>query len=374
MLKELVLISVLYLVYVNSQGLDLPPYKAPLPFFGCQPYDTFDFKYPDNANELRPKDIKVLASMGDSITAGFAMHTKHFYDSLTDIVEYRGDSFSIGSNAMQYALGNYFLNYNQHLVGPSIKTSEPISAAEWHGHHLFPFDKQNNRLNAAQSGAKVQDLPGQVSYIQKELTTTFSDQIDYEKDWKVITILIGANNMCIACHNSTEGTADYYRQQLNETLTQIYTDIPKVFVNLLPMFNISQVYDWVQTSEYCKFMWKTISASECPCMTGKATDADREMVNDAAKSYREVVEQLGKEWANVDPSTMKVVVQPFTSNLKMLNLDMLSQLDCFHPSWISHAALSIGLWNSMFTPVDQKPHNITLGIDFICPDKNSYLQ
>jgi len=49
-----------------------------------------------------------------------------------------------------------------------------------------------------------------------------------------------------------------------------------------------------------------------------------------------------------------------------------------HPSWITHAWLGVGLWNSMMLPPAQKPTNATYyllnGMDIICPSKDQYLQ
>eukprot|EP01096_Ripella_sp_DP13-Kostka_P000106 TRINITY_DN1015_c1_g1_i1.p1 TRINITY_DN1015_c1_g1~~TRINITY_DN1015_c1_g1_i1.p1 ORF type:complete len:431 (+),score=203.16 TRINITY_DN1015_c1_g1_i1:85-1293(+) len=367
---------------INAQTSPLPtpipvtPYSVPLPFFGCQPYTILkdEFSPPTNVNQLRPHDIKALMSLGDSITAGFGMHSKHLTQSVTDLVEYRGDSFSIGGNAMQYALGNYFSVFNPDLVGPSVGYSEPISALEWHGSHLFPFNKDHSRLNAAQSGGKVEDLIDQVNYLINELKTTYATKIDYNNDWKMATILIGANNMCVACHNGTNSTPEYFRQNLNATIAKMYAEIPRLWVNVLPMFNISQVYDWVQTSSYCKDMWRTLSSGECPCQTGKATLQDRLLMDKAAQEYREVVWDLYYEWNAKNLTSFKFAVQPFTSRLEIIDLAFLSEFDCFHPSWYAHAAMSIGLWNNLMTPMNQKAFNITVGIEFKCPDKHTFLQ
>ena len=36
----------------------------------------------------------------------------------------------------------------------------------------------------------------QIDYLVEELTTTFSDDVDMENDWKMLTILIGAVRAC----------------------------------------------------------------------------------------------------------------------------------------------------------------------------------
>jgi hypothetical protein len=45
--------------------------------------------------------------------------------------------------------------------------------------------------------AKIQDAAnGQVAYITNQLKTTFATKVDLNKSWKLMTILIGANNIC----------------------------------------------------------------------------------------------------------------------------------------------------------------------------------
>lgn len=45
--------------------------------------------------------------------------------------------------------------------------------------------------------AKIGDAAnGQVSYITNQLKTTYANKVDMKTSWKMMTILIGANNIC----------------------------------------------------------------------------------------------------------------------------------------------------------------------------------
>lgn len=49
-------------------------------------------------------------------------------------------------------------------------------------------------------------------------------------------------------------------------------------------------------------------------------------------------------------------------------LDMVSSLDCFHPSEKSHALTATALWNSMLTPPNERDLAIaTVDLKPICP-------
>lgn len=56
-------------------------------------------------------------------------------------------------------------------------------------------------------------------------------------------LMVGANDICGSCHRfdgDPVKNADNYEKYLREILSSIHTRIPRVFVNLMPIFNISQ--------------------------------------------------------------------------------------------------------------------------------------
>ena len=97
-------------------------------------------------------------------------------------------------------------------------------------------------------------------------------------------------------------------------LNKVKDKIPRTFVNLIPMFNIGQVYDWAQTDGYCRFMWNTLMSSECMCLQGKATDEDRRIMDEYAAEYRMRVARLTERWGKKGLNEFKVVMQPAIAN------------------------------------------------------------
>eukprot|EP01102_Stenamoeba_stenopodia_P015067 TRINITY_DN5093_c0_g1_i1.p1 TRINITY_DN5093_c0_g1~~TRINITY_DN5093_c0_g1_i1.p1 ORF type:complete len:381 (-),score=87.81 TRINITY_DN5093_c0_g1_i1:96-1238(-) len=330
-----------------------------------------------NVNELRPGNIQVIMAVGDSISAGFAMHADHAYNLLEfgkDLVEYRGDVFSIGGNPDQYTLPNFLMHYNPNLIGASIGNTLPLDAVDWEHHIIQPFDPRITHLNGAQSMARIDQVPSQVDYITQQLLTTYNDTVDMENDWKMMTIFIGANNICPACSNRSDTQPGYYEDQMNGILEQIYNQIPRTFVNIVTMFNISQVWTVHETSDYCRFMWDTFCKSECGCITDNSTEKDRLMMDMTSMAFNERIYKVAEEWQAKNIPTFTVKVQPFTQNLTIpadLGLDFLSRLDCFHPSAYADAAFAIGLWNNL---MGNKTTITVTDADFICPDENTFLQ
>jgi len=244
--------------------------------------------------------------------------------------------------------------------------------------HIEPMLHENYRLNAALSGAIMQTIPQMVDMLVHQLKTIYNETVDFNNDWKLATILLGANNLCGSCHNSSQNTPAAYVQALDQGLQYLYENIPRVRVLVLPMFNISQVYYWHNTEEYCKLMWDTISASECSCITKpSATEQDRKIVDQTAVQYRQGINSVAAKWTAKNLTTFAVSVQPFSGNLIIVNDDLTSKFDCFHPSALTHSYLGAILWNSMLLPPGLKPTNATKelleGFNFVCPTKDSFI-
>ena len=78
--------------------------------------------------------------------------------------------------------------------------------------------------------------------------------IDIENDWKLLTIFIGANNICPSCKNGSNTMPDFFEEKLNEVIQSVHDRIPRVFVSVMTIFNISQVWDVAHSDKYCSFM------------------------------------------------------------------------------------------------------------------------
>jgi hypothetical protein len=406
-----------------------------------------------DVNHLRPQDIKVIMAVGDSISAGFAMHAGPLVE-VWKLVEYRGDVFSIGANPDQYTLPNFFKHYSPNIIGGAVGNSLPLDAVKWKEGLLQPFDPKGvcvdeqqstlastspllsislslspslcffrslslpvsapfdlalfhslllsislslpvsasfdlsfpsslcffrsrslpvsaafdfsqclpvdpdffrslfshlipclltsssglvrptivAHLNGAQSQAKIGDVPAQVTYLHDQLRTTYNKTVDFENDWKMLTVFIGANNLCGACKGRNYSDPDYYEATMDAIFTQVNNTIPRTFVNVVLIFNISQVHDIAYQSEYCRFMWKDIVKTECMCLQGDATLQDRTTMDLFALEYNKRILSLAAKWQAYNYSHFTVRVQPFIQNLKVLGLEFISEFDCFHVS------------------------------------------
>jgi len=312
-----------------------------------------------------------MMALGDSMTAGFAMKETVIVDGIR---EFRGSVYSIGGDGSaadgDYTLPNFFEVVNgQKPQGWSTGTSLPLDALHWQKRIIRPHDPDHDRLNGAQSMALSYALPEQITYLASQAKNM--TEIDFENDWKVLTIFMGANNVCEITdptYNST--TPDGYISDIRAALTQIHSTIPRVYVNLVGLFNISQVYVWDQKETYCKYVQDLFQ--ECPAL--ETDDATREKMDLTGLQYNALLEQVAAEWEAQQLPDFRVVYQPAISNLAIETLDDLSGVDCFHPSYIADANFAEAIWNNMWSPPGQKSSTISPNTPFVCPTADSVLQ
>lgn len=323
---------------------------------------------PANVSDLHPNDIKVIMTLGDSITAGFGIE-----GAKGGLNEYRGLSWSIGGDNNATTLANFLQTYNPNLQGPSL------------GSHLveicygplcppFQYRPAKDVLNSAQSGAMVEDLVNhEFDYLLKQLNS--NPNINMEEDWKLLTILIGANDLCASCtfvKNFLD--PDEFEAHLGTVLEKVRTNIPRVFVQIVELFNLSQVYDLSLKTKICTDIHRVVFI-ECDCLFSPGANQTRQQVDEYAQAYNAKSRALAAQYQKLNYPDFTVVTQPFGRNamIKDMPTDLLSTLDCFHPSLIAHEGMAIALWNGMLTPAAQKKTYFNLTDTPICPTKDTLI-
>ena len=66
--------------------------------------------------------------------------------------------------------------------------------------------------------------------------------VDYQNDWKILTVLIGANDLCNC--ESGESRTEVWEKTIQEALIEVQKSIPKVFVNLISIFETGFTDVW----------------------------------------------------------------------------------------------------------------------------------
>ena len=311
----------------------------------------------NNIEYLKPNNIDIVIALGDSITAGFGIQGISGLDN-----EYRGRSWSIGGENNQITLPNFIKYYNPNLKGYSIGNH---SAEVCISKNCNTKYHKNDNYNLAQSGAKTNNLIYQIHHLEKIISA------DFKKKWKLITILIGANDLCGICNNNNINLKEY-EYDLRKALVLLKKKFPKSIVNMMLIFNISQVYEVSRKSLYCKD-FHSIIFEECICAFSPINgEKNREIIDLYAEKYRDITKNIVNNINSNNNKTFRIMLQPTLSipNLSKFPINYLSTLDCFHPSLLAHQSMAIALWNNLFLKNKQgmKEHP-----DIFCPNNNSLI-
>ncbi|KAI8069693.1 hypothetical protein BC940DRAFT_24030 [Gongronella butleri] len=225
-----------------------------LPDFACPALFIDDGIAPHNrdATHLRPQDIKLVIALGDSITAGFGMMSGR--PPFASVLEYRGKVFSVGGDDNEYTLQNFLSIYAETLGSPQGVTL-PLS--------------RGKALNNAISGAKAQDLDQQVTRLVQQLGHRPYDTL--RDDWKLITLFIGANNVCALCTPPFTGIPnqadiDVFDRHVRNAVNRLHKEVDHAFVNLVALFNVSQVYEAARGNPYCELVLDPNHLFVCSCI------------------------------------------------------------------------------------------------------------
>ncbi|OXB65779.1 hypothetical protein ASZ78_008846 [Callipepla squamata] len=298
---------------------------------------------PTSVHSLKPADVKIIAALGDSLTAGTGIASYNLTDLAT---EYRGLSWSIGGDDSLESvttLPNIFREFNTQIEGYSTGTGS--------------VNDPNAFLNQAVPGAQAEHLPAQARALLGIMKT--DSRIDFNADWKIITVHIGGNDLCNYCKDP----------------------VPKALVSLVGVMDILSMRQlFVDTQVQCPTY---MSDYLCSCvLTGEENSENLTMVREATRAYQLSIQRLVESGRYDTHDNFTVVIQTFLQNSKIpLGQDGHPDIsyfapDCFHPNQKGHTQLAKALWNSMLQPVGQKDDSFDFVTDAVlsCPtQKNSFL-
>ncbi|XP_034777156.2 phospholipase B1, membrane-associated [Acipenser ruthenus] len=317
------------------------PTQAPIKNFGSDLSCTDrapSENIPTSAHKLRPADVKVVAALGDSLTAGFGVRANNLISLST---EWRGLSWSIGGNNnldTVTTLPNILKHFNPSLIGFSTGTG-----------------KINSGFNMAVSGAKAVDIPEQANRLVQALRD--SQKVDFQNDWKLVTLFIGGNDLCSYCNDREMYSVENYIRYIQDSLDILYREVPRVFVNLVEILQIEGLRRIKSDTLGCTLLQTNL----CPCSLVPGEDSmelsEFKRIN---REYQEETERLVSSGRYDGREDFTVVVQPFFRNSIIPlatdgkpDLDFFS-VDCFHFKERGQAEMSIELWHNMLEPVGQK--------------------
>jgi len=296
--------------------------------------------------------VNVIAALGDSLTAGNGILGTNILQCLT---EYRGRSWSIDGD-LNYEQGvqtlpNILRHYNPYLKGAALGKCKTT-------------DYQCSQLNVAVAGETSQEMPAQARELVNRLKNP-NFGVDFQNDWKVITLFIGGNDLCDYCHNSNIYSPDNYIGKIREALDILHAEVPRAFVNLAQIFDITPLAE-VSQGFFCNF----VTSMVCDCAKNSNNNA---MLSQTSAIYQQKIRELVQSGRYDTRDDFTVVLQPFFQDTEPVktaagafNLAYFAP-DCFHFSDLGQNAAAKSLWNNMLEPVNQKRHAWDLTEPAHCP-------
>ncbi|CAO3679287.1 hypothetical protein G6F70_005299 [Rhizopus microsporus] len=328
---------------------------------------------PTSAHDLRPDDIKVIGALGDSITAGFGIMGINLSQppslaAFNALNEYRGLSYSIGGDEGALTVPNYVKHYQPNLKGYSIDSHIALYCSV----HSCPgrYIPEKDRLNAALSGSLSINLQHQLDYLIPEMHNIAG--IDFQNDWKMINIQIGSNDMCSSCDSRYMNitTPDQFASHMDAAIERIVTNVPRVLVNVIGAFNVSQLFPVTAGQAYCRPTHNDTSTignrRECTC--GSTPDGLKHM-DYLAVEYNKRLFGIYQKYQQNKNDSFAVVYQHSNLNMTSFPINFFSNIDCFHPGLVGHQWVSKIVWNELFQPQAKKASvfNFNANQTIYCP-------
>ncbi|XP_069055272.1 phospholipase B1, membrane-associated isoform X2 [Lepisosteus oculatus] len=317
---------------------------------------------PSSVHSLRPGDVRVVAAVGDSLTAGNGVGAAP--NNLLDVLkQYRGLSWSIGGEETLNTvttLPNILRNFSHSLTGFSVGTGDASSPSAF--------------FNQAVPGANSDDMPAQVRTLVDMMKR--DTRIEFQSDWKVITMFVGGNDLCDFCTDSVYFSAVNFKARLQQALDILHKEVPRVFVNLVePLYIIPLRKLHQDTSLGCP---TSLVKLLCRCvLSPKEGSRELQTLIDTNRAYQRAAQELVDSGRYDARDDFTVVLQPFFRQLELPLLEdgrpdrAFFTPDCFHLSQRTHAIMARALWNNMLEPLGSKTssQNFSTSVVLHCPSQ-----
>ncbi|XP_067625459.1 phospholipase B1, membrane-associated [Eurosta solidaginis] len=312
---------------------------------------------PTSVHELRPGDIDVIASIGDSLSAGNGIMSDRVLHILN---EFRAFSFAGGGYGdwrSYLTLPNILKVFNPNLYGYATENELTIDST--------------SHLNIAEPMIMSRDLPYQVSVLIERMRQ--DPNIDVKNHWKLLTIFVGNNDICSDMCHHTNKTEFLQRHELDlrRAFTLLRDNLPRMVVNLMTVPNLVATLHQMQNVPLSCF---AVHHLGCHCLFSHNV-GERELLQDYEFVERwHEVDQYIAQLPEFQTNDFTILYQPFIAHMNAPKKDngevdyRYFASDCFHFSQLGHASLANTLFNSMMQPMGRKSVQPTPAFGYFeCP-------
>lgn len=330
----------------------------------CQPPS---YRKPRDKDHVRLGDIEILGAIGDSDTAAYAARSTGIHSYFTD---YFGASFSTGTDGSWRTaptLANLLKACNPGLQGGSQGAEDLILPGTGGAGGGF----SSRGLNVAVSGDTTAEGPGQAS----KLAGSIRRIPGWQNRWKLVTIQLGGNDICINSCNSLfgdgSGTPDRMTANLGETLKML-SSLPCTLVLLLAPSDFSQLDRTPDKGLICDANLRF----SCNCLYQGDVAENSKKFKYLSHALTEGMEKIARQYTRAD---FGVEVLPALTSLpprdfKGRPLRNSFSHDCLHYTARMQGRIGLNIYNNLVDPVGQRDSNYGRGLAIKCPSqRNPYI-
>ncbi|KMQ93815.1 phospholipase membrane-associated [Lasius niger] len=301
---------------------------------------------PTSVNKLRPGDIQLIGTLGDSLTSGAAVFARCF---IALFVSNRGVTAAGGGQG----------NWRKWLTVPNIiKEFNPDVVGYALGDSLTTMEA--SELNVAEIGSMSVDLPYDAQVLVERIKSYPMVGTTWDKAWKFVSMNIGINDFCAnICYEPTaDKVIEDHKANVIETLRILKKNLPRTFVAIIaPISSKNLVEAQIgNPSINCSLTM----GFECPCMFGFSFRPHREYYYDIIQRWSDVEIEISlmPEWQSED---FAVVAEPILKHSMLpknkdgiVPIHEYLSIDCLHFRQRTNAWYANGLWNNLLQPVGNK--------------------
>uniref|UniRef100_A0A8C3IM72 Phospholipase B1 n=1 Tax=Chrysemys picta bellii TaxID=8478 RepID=A0A8C3IM72_CHRPI len=260
-------------------------------------------------------------------------------DVLDVLTQYRGLSWSVGGDeniTTVTTLANILREFNPSLRGYSIDKGNQ--------------DSSNAFLNQAVAGDRSENVPSQARRLVDLMKN--DTRINFQEDWKLITLFIGGNDLCGFCNDPVHFSPDNFTNNIKIALDILHREVPRAFVNLVTVLHIVTLRDLYQEKKVsCP---RLIMRQLCPCVLNYDDNStETKMLESFNRRYQEETHRLVESGRYDTKEDFTVVVQPFLQRVTIPKTEeglpdsSYFAPDCFHFHQKTHSQAARALWNNM---------------------------